>query len=115
MFHSIVANRHLVSFCLIVAFGALERGLVGVRNVLRQTGPVMTVTEVVVQRVLVQEELGTNFAVVGDLVHLGAEVATHLLSHGGGDNPVGETKVLEQGVAISTNKRTTRAFKAMSW
>ena len=75
----------------------------------------MTVTEVVVQGVLVQEELGTDFAVVGDLVHLGAEVATHLFSYGGGDNPVGETKVLEQGVAISTNKRTTRAFKPMSW
>lgn len=75
----------------------------------------MAVTEVVVQGVLVEEKLGANFAVVGDLVHLCAEVATHLFSHRGGHDSMRETKVLEQGVAISTDKRTTRAFKPMSW
>ena len=115
MFDSIVAYCHLVSLCLIVAFWALEGRLVGVWNVLCQPGSVMTVTEMVVQGVLVQEKLGANFTVMGDLVHLGAKVATHLFSDRGSHDPMGETKVLEQGIAISTNKRTPGAFKPMSW
>ena len=88
MFDSIVAYCHLVCLCLIVAFRALEGGLVGVWNVLSQPWSVMTVTEMVVQGVLVQEKLGANFAVMGDLVHLGAEVAAHLFSDRGSDDPM---------------------------
>ena len=115
MFDSIVAYCHLVSLCLIVAFRALEGGLVGVWNVLSQPGTIMTITKMVVQGILVQEKLGANFAVMGDLVHLGAQIATHLFSDRGSHDSMGETKVLEQGVAIATNKRTPRAFKPISW
>ena len=115
MLHSVVPHCHLVGFRLIVALGALERRLVGVWDVLSQPGPIVTVTKMVVQGILVQEKLGANFAVMGDLVHLGAQIATHLFSDRGSHDSMGETKVLEQGVAIATNKRTPRAFKPISW
>ena len=55
MLHSVVPHCHLVGFGLIVALRALERRLVGVWDVLSQPGPIVTVTKVVVQGVLVEE------------------------------------------------------------
>ena len=54
---------------------------VGVWDVLSQSGSIVTVTKMVVQGVLVQEELGANFAIMGHLIHLSIEVATHFFSH----------------------------------
>jgi hypothetical protein len=60
----------------------------------------MRIAEVVIERVLIEKELGADLAVVGHLVHL-LDDAAHLLADSAGHHPVGESHVLEQSIAVT--------------
>ena len=110
-----MADRHLVRLGLVITLGTLVRRLRGVGDLLGQPRTIVTVTQMVVEGILVQEELRTNFAIVSDLRDLCWQSSPHLLPHQRHNNSVRQAVMFQQRVSVSANKRTSGTFKSVRW